>query len=245
MDNEFTIKINGASSVLTYKDQLGTIKKKTVKTEELCRQLGSFTQTTDVIVPHGCRQIKETNEYMVLAFINPEFVGDHLLKWGSPEREEFGDPPDFIENMGDSIKKFSVPYPPSCSIVVVAKQKDNRFNFVNLYQYALDSYPLDMTKVKLYRWPFSNMYENGRCCIGNIVKSYTTIESLASIPTTIFHGVGNTDLSSVRTSKVAGYRNGYEVVKSIAGKTSFPKEVLDYYADLQGTLSALANKNIY
>lgn len=245
MDNEFIIKINGASSVLTYKDQLGTIKKKTVKTEELCRQLGSFTQTTDVIVPHGCRQIKETNEYMVLAFINPEFVGDHLLKWGKQECEDFGDPPAFIENIGDSIKKFSVPYPPSCSIVVVSKRPDNCFNFINLYQYALDSYPLDMTKVKLYRWPFSNMYENGRCCIGNIVRTYTTIESLASIPTTIFHGVGNTDLSSIRTSMSDGYRNGYEVVKSIAGKTSFPKEVLYYYADLQGTLSALATKVTY
>lgn len=84
MDNEFIIKINGASSMLIYKDQLGTNKKKTVKTEELCRQLGSFTQTTDVIVPHGCRQIKETNEYMVLAFINPEFCWRSFVKMGCP-----------------------------------------------------------------------------------------------------------------------------------------------------------------
>lgn len=242
MDNEIVITIKGPSSVLSYKDQLGTNKKKTVKTEDLCKQLSSFTQTTDVIVPHGCRQLKESSKSLVLVFINPEFVGEHLLKWGRDETSMFGACPPVFETMGNNVKKFSVPYPPSCSIVVLTKQNNNQFHFVEMYHYALDSYPLDMTKVKLYKWPFSNMYTDGKCCIGEIVRTYSSIESLASIPTTIFHGIGNTDLSSVQTSKVKGYTNGYEVVQSVAGKTSFPKDVLLYHSDLQGTLSALSSK---
>lgn len=76
---------------------------------------------------------------------------------------------------------------------------------------------------ELYHYPFGNVYDDGRICMGNISVNIPTIQDSLKFVDAFFEGRTNSDLS--RNKNTMGYTQG-ELLTKVRGKETYPKELL-------------------
>lgn len=183
------------------------LNNKRVNLEEMLRILAAKNSTQSIIVPPNCRSIITDRDRVYFTFVIPSFKGIMKIDWQDSEgltRVDYGlsKSDAVIDYKGKrgakrEIFSFDMKYPASCIIVstIRTESKDvgTMYHFDNCYCFAIKNDLEPLSTMKLYHWPFCNMYSSDAVCIGDIPKDYT-IDSIGSVPAAIYNGVNNRDL---------------------------------------------------
>lgn len=248
---------NDVASVKIENPVTGTIIKN-VSIAALCQLLGNSNVSHRTIVPPGARMIMEKKDSIFVLFIYPQAIRKYYISWNRRARENFELPEalketDFTDSRHDQIYECDLPYPHMAFLVKVEKDKASTtpgYIFHNMWAFTLKDINRPLDQLDAYQWPLTNVYENYKCCIGDIAPKYPTIESISSIPITFFNGFNNGDLdwnrNFINNPKAGTYgklNNGYHMVTKIAGRERFPYEYLKPIGNLMVQVNTIIGGN--
>lgn len=235
MINSMKLNIKEGVTTVEYEEPVIGKVKKNISTENLCEILASCSKNFDLVIPPGCRHIIKNKTTSMFTFVSPAFKGLHKVKYyDSWERATGYKKPVKGKLDADNNITYELPYPNGLSIILML-ETGKGYEFKSIYHFALDSFPFTLENLQLYYWPFSNMYTDGKVCIGNIPRTYTSIEQLQAIPKYIYTGIGNCDLISTPVATVDApreFKNAMTIPEAIADMNEYPinrlKPILKY-----------------
>lgn len=235
---------NTAVVTMLSPERLNEVERKRVSIEALISSLGKISTYRSMIIPPNCRGIWETKTSTYFLFIIPGHMGKVVAEWYHRDTELYGRPGEdtklssqdehiqtmYAEQEDNGIRVFDVPFPNACVLLKMTKTgKGFTFNTMRAWAIKSTMFPLD--KTPLYRWPYFNMYNDARVCVGDIPTSYPNVDSVSSILNYLYIGVGNSDLSStdyVRCEDTWQLHDSWEAIKKFheAEIKEFPNTVL-------------------
>lgn len=242
------ITFQNDSALVTLRDpeQPDKMITKRVSIEELLKALGSLNSYSRLEIPENCRGIWETRAFKYFLFIIPAHMGITAVAWENQDTQRYGNPEastrydeqDHNTRLmyagNDGLKFFKTPFPDAAILVKLHKIGTREYSFESMHAWALKSTKFALANTAVYRWPFFNMFNDTRVCIGDIPREYQNVEAIASITKYLFIGIGNHDLDStpyISRSCAAGVANSFEAVKYLHEHniTSFPQDMLIQY----------------
>lgn len=247
-----TIEIENDNARVIVNNDDGTVDTKTISVNSLCAAMSNIARITETDVPVGCRKVFKVKDKELYVFITPQFVGKAWVNWSKCDTSSFGSLTEHIPTEGefegkDFIRCFDVPYPATAIAVLVKREVDGTYTFNKMYCYALKNVMQPLVSMEAFAWPFTNVYTSGECCIGRITSSYPNVDSVASIPKTIFNGICNHDLSGpsninreVGDSAALGHiKDSFELLIKSRTLRSFPTEYLKPLGDLNSIIKGI------
>lgn len=260
--NVKTIEFQENTAVITMRDpdSLGGETRKRVSIESLVSGLASINTCTKLLIPSNCRGIWEDRSGTYFLFIIPGHKGKCAVRWTRSDSESYGSPgadtrmreqPENIQTMYEElegVKIFDIPFP-TAAIFIRTTKSGSSYVFNSMRAWALKSDRLPLDKTRIYNWPLFNMYSDARVCIGDIPKTYPTIDAVRSICNYLYIGVGNHDLDStnyVKNNNALCVDSPFELVKKLHEDKFevFPDEILKNFApSLTETIESLIENN--
>ena len=252
------IEINDDVAKVVTHNADGTQNSKSISINDLCNAMSNIGRQVELEVPPGCRKVMKRKDVEVYLFIAQQFIGNALVSWYDGDSESFGTLREYIpkeeDNIStnreyhDHIRLFHVPYPATAVIVVVRRNNNGTFTFLKMYCFALKNVFEDIATMKAYHWPYTNVFTSGECCIGNIASEYPSVESLASIPRSIFNGVCNHDLANSSVINANGengiatlghVRDSFELLVKARDQKAFPLEYLKPIGEVNSLMKGI------
>lgn len=242
------ITFQSDSALVTLRDpgQPDRMITKRVAIEELLKALGSLNSYSKLEIPENCRGIWETRAFKYFLFIIPAHMGVTAVAWENQDTHNYGaldastryDEQDQNTRLmyagKNGLKFFKTPFPDAAILVKLHKIGTHEYRFASMHAWALKSTKFTLANTPVYRWPFFNMYNDARVCIGNIPEEYQNAEAVASITKYLFIGIGNHDLDNtpyISESCAARVTSPFGAVKYLHEHniTSFPQDMLVHY----------------
>lgn len=209
--NDFGLIIHGAVSELSWEER-GKHVSRFVDTVQVGKTLANVAGGSGIFIPPNCRYLQD-GVNTVIAYEIPPLTNDFKYHRRSTSN---------ITVVKD------VPYPRGLTILRL-RRSSTQYHLHDVYQFALAG-PVNNLSAPLYYWPFSNMYEDGRVCIGETRRVFPTLESTAGFPQYIYIGTGNDDLSAwnrhYKTKSGDEITSALALIKSIEGAPRFPADRL-------------------
>lgn len=142
-------------------------------------------------------------------------------------------------------QKYEIPFPGLMFAAVLREDANGRtfFSMDESRMYALQS-PVFNDNTKMYRYPFSNVYEDAHICWGNTLESMSrnnyqmNVMQAASLIEYFLGGENNNDLYNPRYAHRKD-KNYLDNLKDLNKKPLYPSETLQEYMDFRSVVSLL------
>lgn len=178
--DDINIKVKGNYSQLDWEDNSGAKRTRFVNTHDLGAALSDVAGGEGAFIPPNCRYLKDGIR-TIIAYEVPPVICDLKYDHGGNHNLEM-----------ETIQQ--VPYPRGLTVLTLSRNSAG-YHFSHMHQFALKG-PLRSMDDDLYYWPYPNMFEDCKMCIGSkIIKDYPTLAATSGFPQYVYEGINNNDLS--------------------------------------------------
>ena len=160
---------------------------KTIPVDTLCKILSDRARGEQelVIFPNGMRFHGRISGRVIVAFEDPELIRRINYRVGLSGGTS--------ENV-----VWNCRLPMAMTIIEFVETNSKRLQFRRFYQFALKS-PFFGLETPLFMWPFTNVYDDGSCCLGGInIPEYPSITETVSAVNLFHQGTYNNDMTNNR-----------------------------------------------
>lgn len=142
---------------------------------------------------------------------------------------------------GDPYQKFSVPFPGLLMAIIMTENTDGRLVHHNTKIYATVG-PVINDSTDLYKFPFTNVYDDNHICWGDIkINMPMTVLQAGSLMDTFVTSIFNNDLFRASTTPYKSATNLESVLKDLATKTTYPYDTLSKAITMGSLISQIKN----